>query len=58
MAEKPFVLVSNDDGADAEGIRALAEALRAFADVLVVAPDRERSGTSHAISLARPLRVS
>lgn len=40
------VLVSNDDGVDAPGIRVLAESLRAVAEVTVVAPDRDRSGAS------------
>jgi 5'-nucleotidase len=54
---KPLILVSNDDGANAPGILALAEALRDVAEVVVAAPDRERSATSHSISLDRPLRV-
>jgi 5'-nucleotidase len=54
---KPLILVSNDDGIEAPGIRALASALADLGDVMVVAPDRERSATSHAISLDRPLRV-
>ncbi len=41
----------------APGIRAVAEALRAIGDVVVAAPDRERSAASHSISLDRPLRV-
>jgi 5'-nucleotidase len=54
---KPLILISNDDGVSAPGITALAEALREIADVVVAAPDRERSATSHSISLDRPLRV-
>ncbi len=54
---KPLILVSNDDGIEAPGIRALAEALSDLGEVVVVAPDRERSATSHAISLDRPLRA-
>jgi 5'-nucleotidase len=54
---RPLILVSNDDGARAPGIGALAAALREIADVVVAAPDRERSATSHSISLDRPLRV-
>jgi 5'-nucleotidase len=57
MAERPLILVSNDDGVSAPGIVALARALREVADVVVAAPDRERSATSHSISLDRPLRV-
>jgi 5'-nucleotidase len=54
---KPLILVSNDDGIEAPGIRALAGALGDLGEVMVVAPDRERSAQSHAISLDRPLRV-
>jgi len=54
---KPLILVTNDDGVTAPGIRALAEALRQVGDVIVCAPDRERSATSHALTLDKPLRV-
>jgi len=54
---KPLILLSNDDGVRAPGLRALAEALDGVGDVLVAAPDRERSATAHAISLDHPLRV-
>ena len=52
------VLVSNDDGVDAPGLRILAEGLRAAGhDVLVVAPDRDRSGASNSLTLDMPVRV-
>lgn len=51
------ILVSNDDGYRAPGIRALAAALRAVAEVTVVAPDRDRSGASNSLTLDDPLRV-
>ena len=51
------ILLSNDDGCHAEGLRCLAEALRGCASVTVVAPDRNRSGTSHSLTLDAPLRV-
>ena len=52
------ILVSNDDGVDAPGIRILAEGLRAAGhDVIVVAPDRDRSGASNSLTLDMPLRV-
>ncbi|SUG31745.1 stationary phase survival protein SurE [Salmonella enterica subsp. arizonae] len=41
------ILLSNDDGIHAPGIQTLAKALREFADVQVVAPDRNRSGASN-----------
>jgi len=50
------ILVSNDDGVHAEGLRVLAEVCRGIADVTVIAPDREQSGASHSLTLARPLR--
>ena len=51
------ILVSNDDGVEAPGLRALAEALLPLGEVTVVAPDREQSAASHSISLHRPLRI-
>ncbi len=52
------VLVSNDDGVDAPGIRVLAEGLReAGHEVTVVAPDRDRSGASNSLTLEHPLRI-
>jgi 5'-nucleotidase len=51
------VLVSNDDGVDAPGIRVLAERLGEVAQVTVVAPDRDRSGASNSLTLDAPLRV-
>ncbi|MGG5216926.1 MULTISPECIES: 5'/3'-nucleotidase SurE [Rahnella] len=51
------ILLSNDDGVLAPGIQALASALREFADVKLVAPDRNRSGASNALTLDGPLRI-
>ncbi len=52
------VLVSNDDGVDAPGIQALAKGLReAGHEVVVVAPDRDRSGASNSLTLDAPIRV-
>jgi len=56
-AERPLILITNDDGVAAPGIRAAAEALRQVGQVIIAAPDRERSAASHSISLDRPLRV-
>lgn len=53
----PMILVSNDDGIHSEGLRALRDALASLDDVVVVAPDRERSAVSHSLTLDRPLRV-
>jgi len=52
------ILISNDDGYLAPGIHALAHALEKVADVVVVAPDRNRSASSHSLTLTRPLRVT
>lgn len=51
------ILVSNDDGYMATGINVLAEALEQIADVVVVAPDRNRSAASNSLTLESPLRV-
>jgi 5'-nucleotidase len=51
------ILITNDDGVHAEGIRALARALKPLGDISVIAPDREQSATSHSLTLHRPLRV-
>ena len=51
------ILISNDDGYLAPGINALAEALATIADIVVVAPDSNRSGASNSLSLDRPLSV-
>lgn len=51
------ILISNDDGILANGIRALIEALAPHHEVYVVAPDRERSAAGHSLTLHTPLRV-
>jgi len=51
------ILVTNDDGINAPGIDSLARALSEVAEVAVVAPDRERSAVSHALTLHHPLRA-
>lgn len=55
--KKPTILISNDDGIFAPGIRALWEAMSEIGDPIVVAPDTERSAVGHAITLTDPLRV-
>ena len=52
------ILISNDDGYLAPGINALAEALASIAEIIVVAPDSNRSGASNSLSLDRPLTVT
>ena len=53
----PRILVTNDDGIYSEGLRKLADALRPQGEVIIVAPDREQSAASHALTLNRPLRL-
>jgi 5'-nucleotidase len=56
--KKPCVLIVNDDGIDAPGIKLLEEIVRDFTDdIWVVAPDEERSGAGHSLSLTYPIRV-
>ncbi|MGO2355645.1 MAG: 5'/3'-nucleotidase SurE [Marinomonas foliarum] len=50
------ILIANDDGLDAVGIQTLAQHLQQEYDVLVVAPDRNRSGASNSLTLTRPLQ--
>lgn len=50
-------LLSNDDGIHADGLRVLWDMLASLAEVLVVAPDRNRSAASHSLTLDRPLRM-
>jgi 5'-nucleotidase len=51
------ILITNDDGVFSEGLRALADTMKALGEVYVVAPDRERSAAAHSLTLHRPLRV-
>jgi 5'-nucleotidase len=52
-----LILVTNDDGVQSDGIRALADGLRALGDVVIVAPMQEASAIGHALTLRRPLRI-
>ena len=51
------ILLSNDDGVHALGIKVLYEELSKFADVTLVAPDRNCSGASNSLTLLNPLRA-
>lgn len=55
--EKPLILVTNDDGIVAPGIRALVEVASQIGEVVVVAPDSPQSGKGHAITIHDPLRL-
>ena len=56
--ERPLILVTNDDGFTAKGIKSLINAVSEFGDLLIVAPDKPQSGMGHAITVNEPLRVS
>ena len=55
--DKPLILVCNDDGITAPGIRTLISVAKEFGDVLVVAPDKPQSAMGHAITINSTLRV-
>ncbi len=57
MTKKPLILVTNDDGITAPGIRALIEVMNTIGDVVVVAPDSPQSGMGHAITLDSTLHL-
>src|SRR3989442_60758 len=52
------ILISNDDGILARGLAVLGEVCAALGQVTVIAPDREQSGTSHSLTLHRPLHAT
>lgn len=54
---RPLILVTNDDGIHAGGIRVLASIMRSYGDVVVVAPQEPMSGMSHAVTVKTPLRL-
>ena len=54
---KPLILLTNDDGINALGLYALYQAVKPLGEVVIVAPDSERSATGHAITLTEPLRA-
>ena len=55
--ERPLILITNDDGYQAKGIRELAEAARDFGEVVVIAPDKHYSGASHSVTMNAPMTV-
>jgi 5'-nucleotidase len=55
--KRPSILVVNDDGITAKGIKALLEVMQEIGDVIVVAPDGPQSGMGHAITIGKPLRL-
>jgi len=57
MKNKPTILVVNDDGITAPGIKALMDTMSQIGHVVVVAPDSPQSGMGHAITIGKPLRL-
>jgi len=55
--KKPLILITNDDGIHAPGLRFLIESIRPLGDVLVVAPDKPQSAMGHAVTIQVPLRL-
>lgn len=55
--DTPVILITNDDGITAPGIKALVDAVRGLGRVVVVAPDSPQSGMGHAITIGQPLRL-
>ena len=55
---KPLILITNDDGLFAPGIRALVNIAADFGDLVIVAPDSPQSGQGHAVTLEKPLRIN
>ena len=57
MKKQKLILVTNDDGVEAKGLKSLIEIVREFGKVIVVAPEESQSGMSHAITTKLPIRV-
>ena len=55
--DQPVILITNDDGITAPGIRNLVEAVKDLGKIVVVAPDKPQSGMGHAITIGHPLRL-
>lgn len=57
LKEKPIILVTNDDGVNAKGIKALVEMVKGLGEIYVVAPNRANSGKSNSITVEVPIRI-
>ena len=55
--EKPLILITNDDGYNAKGIKELTEAMKGLGEIIVFAPDSHQSGMSSAITTSNPIRA-
>ena len=58
MQKKPLILITNDDGITAPGIRALISVIKEIGDVIVVAPDKPQSATGHSITINNTLYLN
>src|ERR1700755_3096328 len=56
--DQPIILITNDDGITAPGIKNLVDAVRGLGQIVVVAPDKPQSGMGHAITIGVPLRLN
>jgi 5'-nucleotidase len=55
--KRPLILITNDDGIQAKGLKSLIEAVESFGDIVIVAPDKPQSGMGHAITVNDVLRL-
>lgn len=58
IMEKPLILITNDDGIFAPGLRVLITAVSQLGEIVVVAPEKAQSGMSHAVTLVDPVRIN
>jgi len=56
MIKQKTILITNDDGYESEGLKALIKVAREIARVVVVAPSTEKSACAHSLTLTRPMR--
>lgn len=54
---KPLILITNDDGIDSPGIRAISKVMSEIAEIIIVAPDKQQSAVSSALTIQRPLKI-
>lgn len=55
--KQPKILITNDDGINAPGLRHLIDVMRELGDVVIIAPDKPQSGMAHAVTIQSPLRI-
>jgi 5'-nucleotidase len=55
--KKPKILITNDDGINAPGLRYLISVMRQLGDLIIIAPDKPQSGMAHAVTIQTPLRI-